>query len=123
MQGRRIFSPLCIAIALFAVILIGLGVYLITVAFTDWIIIGVIAAGVLLLVNCCSRFIPQVVCCILLFLVSLFLVVAAIVAVPIDLVVGIILAVLAVIALLLAAICFAITVAARRFGIQLYDED
>ncbi|MFY9393272.1 MAG: hypothetical protein WAP36_01075 [Halanaerobiales bacterium] len=120
LQGKRFLSPFCIAVAIFAVVLIGLGAYLITIGFPTFINVGLIVAGVLLLVLCCSRFVPRIVCCILLVLVTLFLVVVGIIGILISLVIGIIILVLAVIALILAAICFAIS-AARRFDIDIHD--
>src|SRR5690554_6168628 len=118
---RRILSPLCIAIAIFALILIGFGVYLITSAFGAPTSIGLIVAGILLLISCCSRFVPQIVCCAILVIIGLFLVVVGIIAIPIDLVIGIILIVLAIISLILAAICFAISLDYRRHDVEYQD--
>lgn len=121
MRRKKSFSPFCIAVAIFALILIALGAFLITIAFAAPISIGLIVAGILLLISCCSKFVPQIVCCILLVIVSLFLVVIGIISLLSNLVIGIILIVLALLALILIVICFAITMGYHHHDVEFQD--
>lgn len=110
MQTRNCNKILCLASVILGLILIGLGVFLLTSGFPiDAITIGVIVAGILLLVLGCFGKCFKFLCifCVLLTLVTLFLIISGILALLIGfLVIGLILISLGILTLILAAICF-----------------
>lgn len=101
---------LCFATTVLGLILVGLGVFLLATAFPlTFITIGVIVAGILLLViGCLGKClkIPGLLC-LLLTLITLFLIITGVLAIVLifSLVVGLILIGLGVLTLLLTVIC------------------
>ncbi|HLV09936.1 MAG TPA: hypothetical protein VKY40_07000 [Halanaerobiales bacterium] len=104
-------NTFCIIVAILGFILLGLGIYLITVDFALTVVsIGAVLSGVLLLVcGCapnCLRHRPFI--CLLLVLVGLFLIITGILAIILveELVIGLIVIGLGIISLLLGILCF-----------------
>ena len=101
---------LCFATTVLGLILVGLGVYLLATGFPlSFITIGVIVAGILLLViGCLGKClkIPGLLC-LLLTLITLFLIITGVLAIVLigSLVIGLIVIGLGVLTLLLTVIC------------------
>jgi membrane-bound ClpP family serine protease len=100
---------LCISAALLALVLIGLGVFLLATGFAlEFITIGLIIGGILLLILCCCfKCLDRCVLCLFLALITLFLIISGILAIFLAgaFVIGLILIGLGVIALLITVIC------------------
>ncbi len=106
-DSRRFF---CLAVGLLGLILIGLGVNLLATFFPlRFITIGTIVAGILLLILCCLVKCNKIPCvfCLLLTLVSLYLIISGILAIIFifSLIIGLILIGLGVLSVLLTAVC------------------
>jgi hypothetical protein len=99
----------CMVSVVLGLILIGLGVFLLATMFPlDFITIGVIVAGILLLVFGCFRKCLRVSCwmCLLLVLIALFLIITGILAIlSCQITIGLILIGLGVLAAILTALC------------------
>ncbi|MGI6086110.1 MAG: hypothetical protein ACOYIF_11875 [Acetivibrionales bacterium] len=99
---------LCFATTVIGLILVGLGVFLLATGFAiSFITIGVIVAGILLLViGCLGKClkIPGLLC-LLLTLITLFLIIAGVLAISVSLIIGLILIGLGVLTMLLTVIC------------------
>lgn len=98
----------CFVAGLLGLILIGLGVFLLATSFTlDFVTVGIIVAGILLLfLGCTKCFKIPCILCILLALITLFLIIAGILAILAgQIVIGLILISLGVLTLLLTVVC------------------
>lgn len=107
---RKLF---CIASNILGLVLIGLGVYLLATGFgLDFITIGTIVAGIVLLLFSCLTKCVKIPClfCLLLTLISLFLIIAGILAILllVEIIIGLILIGLGVISAILTALCLII---------------
>jgi hypothetical protein len=100
---------ICLASSILGLILVGLGVYLLVSGLGYAIItIGTIVAGVVLLVLSCVTKCIKVPClfCLLLLIISIFLIIAGIISLLlVDIVIGLIFIGLGVISAILTALC------------------
>lgn len=104
-DSRKLF---CLLAGLLGLVLVGFGVFLLSIFFFDFITIGTIVSGILLLVSCCITKCHKVPCivCLILTIITLFLILSGVFSVFIGaLITGSILIGLGVLAALLTAIC------------------
>ncbi|WP_097017598.1 hypothetical protein [Orenia metallireducens] len=108
MFANRDLSLFRLALIVLGFILLGFGVFLATQLSPNApvIAIGTILSGVFLLVDCCFRRCHSILLCLLLVVITLFLIISGILSLIGATIIGIIFISLGIISLLLSVICF-----------------